>query len=64
MAVKKKNAKGYQRGGFVPPPPKKTSKAAPSAKKRKAPSRPKPKMPTMGGNLMGLGGTGAGGGLP
>jgi hypothetical protein len=31
-----------------------------SAKKGK----PKPKMPTLGGGLMGLGGTGAGGMLP
>jgi hypothetical protein len=61
--AKKKPAKGYQRGGFVPPPaPKKTSKAAPAAKKRKG--KPKPKMPTLGGNIMGLGGTGAGGMIP
>jgi len=42
---------------------KKAPPAAPMAKRKAAP-KPKPKIPTLGGGLMGIGGTGAGGMMP
>jgi len=47
------------------PPPRSNKKAAP-AKTRKPvpPMKKKTKLPTLGGGLLGLGGTGAGGMMP
>jgi hypothetical protein len=46
-----------------PAPPKPLSKKKP-LKPSRAPAKPKAKMPTLGGGLMGLGGTGASGSMP
>jgi hypothetical protein len=47
-------------------PPKKKGPLKPLAKQKpaKKPGKPKAKLPTLGGGLMGLGGTGAGGMMP
>jgi hypothetical protein len=48
------------------PPKRKTASAKAAPPKRVGSFKPpkKPKMPTLGGGMMGLGGTGAGGMLP
>jgi hypothetical protein len=46
------------------PPPKKKGPLKPLAKKKPAKKPARPKLPTLGGGLMGLGGTGASGMMP